>query len=77
MADETVHFAQKSREIRGGGKWKAIRLFASKPSLAYSFPLDAVCVWHAAVIAAVLWSWSTASLNALHISTYLPGRSEI
>lgn len=41
MADETVHFPQKSREIRGEGKWKAVRQFASKPSLAYSFPLDA------------------------------------
>lgn len=30
MAEETVHLPQKTREIRGGGKWKAIRLFCQQ-----------------------------------------------
>lgn len=38
-------FPRKPREMRGGGKWEAIRGFASEPCLACSFPLECrVCL---------------------------------
>lgn len=38
-------FPRKPREMRGGGKWKAIRVFASELCLACSFPLECcVCL---------------------------------